>query len=193
MRPIAKRERFSLAFLNDIRARISVSSVVGRTVKLTPVGREFKGLSPFSHEKSPSFTVSDEKGFYHCFSTHEHGDIFTFMVRAHKMTFVDAVKQLAGECGLLESLGDVKYVAKPVERKSCKDCRWVWRRYPREIASPIPGHPPHRVTGHRFFCGRVTDFMFGEPVPLALARHERGACGRLGRLHDPVTSDEAHA
>jgi DNA primase len=70
---------FPPAFLDDIRARVPVSSVVGRKVKLERRGREYVGLSPFSHEKTPSFTVNDEKGFYHCFSTQEHGDIFRFV------------------------------------------------------------------------------------------------------------------
>ncbi len=91
---------FTPQFLDEIRARISVSSVVGRKVKLIRRGREFIGLSPFSHEKSPSFTVSDEKGFYHCFSTQEHGDVFTFLMKTQNLTFPEAVERLAEEAGL---------------------------------------------------------------------------------------------
>ncbi len=91
---------FSPQFLDEIRTRISVSSVVGRRVKLIRKGREYVGLSPFSNEKSPSFTVSDEKGFYHCFSTQEHGDIFTFMMKTQNLTFPEAVERLAEEAGL---------------------------------------------------------------------------------------------
>lgn len=87
-------------FLDDIRARLPVSSVVGRRVRLIKRGREFVGLSPFSNEKTPSFTVNDEKGFYHCFSTQEHGDIFSFVMKTQNLSFVEAVERLAEEAGL---------------------------------------------------------------------------------------------
>lgn len=91
---------FSPEFLDEIRNRLSVSSVVGRRVKLIRRGREFVGLSPFSNEKTPSFTVNDEKGFYHCFSTNEHGDIFTFLMKTQNLSFPEAVERLAEEAGL---------------------------------------------------------------------------------------------
>lgn len=87
-------------FLDDIRARLPVSSVVGRRVRLIKRGREYVGLSPFSNEKTPSFTVNDEKGFYHCFSTQEHGDIFSFLMKTQNLSFVEAVERLAEEAGL---------------------------------------------------------------------------------------------
>ena len=70
--------RFTPQFLEELRARLPVSEVVGRRVKLKKAGREFKGLSPFQQEKSPSFTVNDQKGFYHDFSSGKHGDIISF-------------------------------------------------------------------------------------------------------------------
>ncbi|MGE3476517.1 MAG: DNA primase [Rhodospirillaceae bacterium] len=87
-------------FLDDIRTRLPVSSVVGRRVRLIKRGREYVGLSPFSNEKTPSFTVNDEKGFYHCFSTQEHGDIFSFLMKTQNLSFVEAVERLAEEAGL---------------------------------------------------------------------------------------------
>ncbi len=87
-------------FLDDIRTRLPVSSVVGRRVRLIKRGREYVGLSPFSNEKTPSFTVNDEKGFYHCFSTQEHGDIFTFLMKTQNLSFIEAVERLAEEAGL---------------------------------------------------------------------------------------------
>ena len=63
-------------YLEEIKLRLKVSQIVGKTVKLKRRGKEFIGLSPFTTEKTPSFTVSDEKGFYHCFSSGEHGNIF---------------------------------------------------------------------------------------------------------------------
>lgn len=92
--------RYPPALLDEIRARLPVSGVVGRRVKLKRQGREFAGLSPFKHEKTPSFTVNDQKGFYHCFSTEEHGDIFTFLMKVDGLSFPEAVEQLANEAGV---------------------------------------------------------------------------------------------
>jgi DNA primase len=91
---------FPPQFLDEIRARLSVSAVVGRRVKLMRRGREYVGLSPFSNERTPSFTVNDEKGFYHCFSTGEHGSIFDFVMKTQNLTFLEAVERLAEEAGL---------------------------------------------------------------------------------------------
>ena len=77
-----------------------MSTVVGRRVKLIRRGREFVGLSPFTNEKTPSFTVNDDKGFYHCFSSGEHGDIFGFVMKTQNLSFPEAVERLAEEAGL---------------------------------------------------------------------------------------------
>ena len=92
--------RYPPNFLDEIRARISVSSVVGRKVALKRAGREYKGLSPFKMEKTPSFTVNDHKGFYHCFASGEHGDIFTFLMKTDGLSFPEAVEQLAEQAGV---------------------------------------------------------------------------------------------
>ncbi len=92
--------RFQPQLLDEIRARLSVSQVVSRRVKLRRQGREFVGLSPFKAEKTPSFTVNDQKGFYHCFATGEHGDIFTFLMKTEGLAFPEAVEKLAGEAGV---------------------------------------------------------------------------------------------
>ena len=92
--------RFDNSFLDEIRARLPVSQVVGGRVKLKRNGREFTGLSPFKDEKTPSFTVNDMKAFYHCFATGEHGDIFTFLMKTEGVSFPEAVERLAGEAGL---------------------------------------------------------------------------------------------
>ncbi len=102
---------FSPAFLDEIRNRIPVSAVVGRRVKLIKRGREFVGLSPFTNEKTPSFTVNDEKSFYHCFSTNEHGDIFTFLMKTQGLSFPDAVERLADEAGLEMPRSDPREIA----------------------------------------------------------------------------------
>ncbi len=92
--------RYSPALLDDIRARLPVSQVVGRRVQLKRQGREFIGLSPFKSERSPSFTVNDQKGFFHCFASGEHGDIFGFIMKTEGVTFVEAIERLAAEAGV---------------------------------------------------------------------------------------------
>jgi DNA primase len=87
-------------FLEELKQRVSVSDIVQRRVKLIKRGREFVGLSPFNAEKSPSFTVNDEKGFYHCFSSGEHGDILSFLMNVEGMAFMEAVETCAGIAGM---------------------------------------------------------------------------------------------
>jgi DNA primase len=92
--------RFTPQFLDELRARLPVSEVVGRRVKLKKAGREYKGLSPFQQEKSPSFTVNDQKGFYHDFSSGKHGDIISFLMETEGVGFTEAVERLASMAGL---------------------------------------------------------------------------------------------
>ena len=93
--------KYPKEYLDEIKLRLKVSQVVGKTVQLKKRGKEFVGLSPFKNEKSPSFTVSDEKEFYHCFSTGEHGNIFDFLMKTKSLGFSEAVKALAAEAGML--------------------------------------------------------------------------------------------
>ena len=92
--------KFPKEYLEEIKQRIKVSDIVGATVQLKRRGREYVGLSPFSKEKTPSFTINDEKGFYHCFSSGEHGNIFDFLVKVEKLNFGDAVRKLAAKAGM---------------------------------------------------------------------------------------------
>jgi DNA primase len=87
-------------FLEILRSRLSIAEIVGEKVKLTRKGREFTGLCPFHHEKTPSFTVNEEKEFYHCFGCGAHGDVIRFLTDAHKYSFLEAVKELASRAGL---------------------------------------------------------------------------------------------
>jgi DNA primase len=92
--------RFPPQFLDELRARLPVSEVVGRRVKLRKTGREWVGLSPFNQEKTPSFTVNDQKGFFHDFSSGKHGDIFGFVMETEGLAFPEAVERLAGLAGV---------------------------------------------------------------------------------------------
>jgi len=92
--------RFGEHFLDELKARIRPSDVIGRHVKLKRQGREFAGLSPFTNEKSPSFFVNDEKGFYHCFSSGKHGDAISFLMEVEGLSFPEAVERLAVMAGM---------------------------------------------------------------------------------------------
>ncbi len=86
--------------MDELKARIRPSDVIGRHVKLKRQGREFAGLSPFTNEKTPSFFVNDDKGFYHCFSSGKHGDVVSFLMEVEGLSFPEAVEKLASEAGL---------------------------------------------------------------------------------------------
>ncbi|CAO4186432.1 DNA primase [Methylorubrum extorquens] len=92
--------RYPPHILEEIRARVPTSEVVGRRVRLKKAGREWRGLSPFNSEKTPSFYVNDQKQFYHCFSSGKHGDIFKFVMETEGLSFPEAVERLAGEAGV---------------------------------------------------------------------------------------------
>ena len=92
--------RYPQSFLDEIRARLPVSEVVRRRVTLKKAGREWRGLSPFNPEKTPSFFVNDQKGFYHCFSSGKHGDQFRFLMETEGLSFRDAVERLASLAGV---------------------------------------------------------------------------------------------
>lgn len=109
--------RFTPHFLDEIRARLPVSQVVSRRVALKKKGREWLGLSPFKTEKTPSFTVNDQKGFYHCFATGEHGNIFDFVMKTEGLSFPEAVERLAQDAGLPLPAREARDEAREDERQ----------------------------------------------------------------------------
>ena len=94
--------KYPKSYLDEIKQRIKVSDIVSSKVKLTKRGKESIGLSHFKTEKTPSFTVHDEKEFYRCFSTGEHGNIFDFVMKMENLSFGEAVKLLAKKAGMRE-------------------------------------------------------------------------------------------
>src|SRR5258707_4775485 len=92
--------RFPASFLDDLRARLPVSEVVGRRVQLKKAGREWKGLSPFNKEKTPSFFVNDQKAAWFDFSSGRNGSIFDFVMATEGVTFPEAVERLAQMAGM---------------------------------------------------------------------------------------------
>ncbi|GJL93132.1 DNA primase [Hyphococcus sp.] len=93
--------RFTPEFLDELKSRLRPSEVIGKDVKLTKRGNAWWGLSPFKPEKTPSFTVDDRRGSYHCFSTQNHGDIITFLIETQGLSFPEAVERLAADAGLV--------------------------------------------------------------------------------------------
>ena len=91
--------KYPKEYLEEIKSRLKVYTVVSKFVAIKKRGKEFIGLSPFKNEKTPSFTINDEKGFYHCFSTGEHGNIFDFLMKTQNLKFGEAVRSLANLAG----------------------------------------------------------------------------------------------
>ena len=92
--------KYPKSYIEEIKNRLKVSDVVRLKVNLKKRGKEFIGLSPFKNEKTPSFTVNDDKGFYHCFSTGEHGNIFDFLMKLDNQGFGEVVRSLAQRAGM---------------------------------------------------------------------------------------------
>src|SRR6185295_17815523 len=86
--------------INEIRARADIVAVIGQHVQLKKAGRNWKGLCPFHGEKTPSFNVSPDKGFFHCFGCQKHGDVFTFVMELEGKSFVEAAEQLGARFGI---------------------------------------------------------------------------------------------
>jgi len=108
-------------WLDELRSRITLSTLIGRTVKVTRAGREYKACCPFHNEKTPSFTINDEKGFYHCFGCSAHGDAIRWMTDQRGLSFMDAVKELAAEAGMDVPAPDPRAAKKAEEQASLRD------------------------------------------------------------------------
>lgn len=102
----------SPAFLDELRDKVPLSDLIGRKVKLTHKGKEHTGLCPFHKEKTPSFTVNDDKGFYHCFGCGAHGDQIKYLMESEKMPFMEAVEYLANMAGVKMPEPDPKAAAR---------------------------------------------------------------------------------
>ena len=94
-------------FINDLRQRVAISDVVGRRIKLVKKGRRFVGLCPFHSEKTPSFSVVDDEGFYHCFGCGAHGDVISFLREIDGLNFLEAIERIAEIAGLSVPKTDV--------------------------------------------------------------------------------------
>ncbi len=113
--------QFSPQFLDELRARLPVSEVVGQRIKLRKAGREWKGLSPFNKEKTPSFFVNDQKAMWFDFSSGKNGNIFDFVMQTEGVSFPEAVERLAGQAGVPLPVMTREAQAHEERRKSLHD------------------------------------------------------------------------
>lgn len=109
---------FSPQFLDELRARVGLADVIGRRVRLVKKGREHSGLCPFHKEKSPSFTVNEDKGFYHCFGCGAHGSVFDFVMQTDGLSFPEAVERLAADVGMAVPVSSPEEAAQEKKRQS---------------------------------------------------------------------------
>jgi DNA primase len=110
--------RYDERFLDEVKGRLRLSDVIGKTVKLRRQGREYVGLSPFTKERTPSFFVNDDKGFFHDFSSGKHGDLISFLQETERLTFIEAVERLAAEAGVPLPAPDPRAAAEDKARQS---------------------------------------------------------------------------
>jgi DNA primase len=133
--------RFDDRYIEELKARLRPSDVIGRTVKLKRQGREFVGLSPFSKEKSPSFFVNDDKGFFHDFSSGKHGDVISFLQETERLSFVEAVQRLAAEAGMALPAEDPQSREREQKRQGLSDWmdlaqKWFAANLRRSVGKP---------------------------------------------------------
>jgi DNA primase catalytic core len=153
---------FPKSFLDELKNRIRVSDVVGRKVKLTRRGREFVGLSPFNNEKTPSFTVNDDKQFYHCFSTGEHGDAIKFLEKTENLSFLEAVERLASEAGMEMPQRDQRQAEQEQKRTGLIDVMAAAQDYFRESLNRGKGAEARAYLARRGLSdATIEDFGIG--------------------------------
>lgn len=149
-------------WLDELRARLTLSSVVMRTTKLTRAGREWKACCPFHNEKSPSFYVNDEKGFYHCFGCQAHGDVIRWMTDQRGLSFMDAVKELASEAGLEVPALDPRGAEKAQRQAGLHDVMQAAQDWFRsELATPAGAKAREYLATRGFDAHTLERFGFG--------------------------------
>ncbi len=169
-------------WLDELRSRTSLSGLVRRTVKLVRAGNEWKACCPFHNEKTPSFTINDAKGFYHCFGCGAHGDAIRWLTDQRGLAFMDAIKELAAEAGLELPAPDPAFAARAQQRATLHDATQAaqdW--FVASLAAP-PGARARDYLARRGLDARTMErFGFG------WAPDERGALAQaLERFGQPL-------
>ncbi len=153
---------FPPQFLDELRGRLSLASIVGRQVRLIKRGREYVGLCPFHNEKSPSFNVVEDKGFFHCFGCGAHGDVIGFAMQAGNLSFPEAIETLAAEAGLevpKPTPEDRERHERQAGLQSAMEaaCAWfeaqLWAHQGRNALNYLEGRGLDRATIKRFRLG----------------------------------------
>jgi len=176
-------------WLDELRARITLSSVIMRTEKLQRAGKEWRACCPFHAEKSPSFYVNDQKGFYHCFGCQAHGDVIRWMTDQRGLTFMDAIKELAAEAGIEVPRADPREVQKAEQRAGLHDVMAAAQEwFVAQLVSP-GGAAARAYLGQRGFNQRTIErFGFGfapddrSALKTALARFDEAMLVEAGLL-----------
>ena len=149
-------------WLDELRARVTLSSVVMRTTKLQRAGSEWKACCPFHNEKSPSFTVSDSKGFYHCFGCGAHGDVIRWMTDQRGLAFMDAVKELAAEAGLEVPAADPRAAQKAEQQAGLHEVMQAAQDFFRaSLDTPAGSKAREYLTSRGFDAHTEQRFGFG--------------------------------
>jgi DNA primase len=183
--------RFSPDFLDDIRSRVRLSDVIARRVALKKRGREHLGLCPFHKEKTPSFTVNEEKGFFHCFGCGAHGDVIEFMMRSEGLAFPETVERLAGMAGLAVPVETPEERERARERQTLYDvleaaCAW----FERQLQGPAGRRARDYLKGRgvdddaRFRLGFAPDSRGA--LKAALGEGGPGPAGGADRFPEPL-------
>lgn len=162
---------------DELRARVTLSTLVQRSVKLTRAGREWRGCCPFHEEKTPSFYVNDQKQFYHCFGCGAHGDAISWMVDNQGLQFMDAVKELAGMAGMEVPAPDPVMAKRAEQRASLIDVTEAAQRFFVDSLGAPGGKVARDYLDRRGFSAQVMrEFGFGwapderQALPRALAQ-----------------------
>ncbi len=179
-------------WLDELRARVTLSSVVMRTTKLQRAGREWKACCPFHNEKSPSFTVSDEKGFYHCFGCGAHGDVIRWMTDQRGLSFIDAVKELAAEAGLEVPEADPRAAQRAEQQAGLHEVMQAAQDWFRaSLDTPAGAKARHYLASREFDAHTMERFGFGfapnarNAIGKALAQFDRAMLVEAGLLIVP--------
>src|SRR4051812_30021999 len=149
-------------FLDELRARTSLLALIGAQVKLQRAGREWKACCPFHNEKTPSFTINDEKGFYHCFGCGAHGDAIRFLTDARGLPFMDAVKELADAAGMDVPAPDPRAQQKAEQASGLYDVMEAAARWFQDQLGGIDGSGARSYLERRGVSSRaIGGFSFG--------------------------------
>ncbi|MXP40781.1 DNA primase [Altererythrobacter soli] len=169
-------------WLDELRARVTLSSVIMRTTKLQKAGREWKACCPFHNEKTPSFTVNDEKGFYHCFGCGAHGDAIRWMTDQRGLAFMDAVKELAAEAGLEVPQPDPRHAERAERQAGLHDVMAAAQNWFADTLRSDEGRKAREYLAGRGFDGHTIErFGFG------YAPDARGAMKKaLEKFEEPM-------